>query len=252
MIWLRSFFGVLKKEITLAIRYPLNFISVIVSVYLIFLFIFFGVKIMKGPNIGESIEAIIVGFFLWLFAIMGYSTVAWGIADEAKRGTLEQLYMSPCGFLWTISASMAASFIINIIISGVLLFFMMLTTGKWLHITYCALGILIFPALFSYGVGLIAGGLVLIFKQIQAFLQIVQFLFVFLVSAPLSAFPFLRYCPLTLSTKLLNLVVIKDASVTVDDWLILVITTLFWISVGVVFFRTCERIARDKALLAHY
>ena len=81
-------------------RYLPNTISMIVTFYAIFLLFFLGIRVVGGGAMsGESSEYLIVSMMLWFLALMAMQGIGWEITNEATRGTLEQLYMSPCGHL---------------------------------------------------------------------------------------------------------------------------------------------------------
>ena len=63
------FWALLKKEYIYLKRYSFNTISGIITIYLVFLLIFYGVKALGGANFGDTLEGIVVGFMVWTFAI---------------------------------------------------------------------------------------------------------------------------------------------------------------------------------------
>ena len=89
---------IFKKEWIDYKRYPFNMISSIITVYLVFLVFFLGLKFIAGgtTKFGSTTEGLIVGFFIWTYAISAYSSLSWSLMNEARAGTLEQLYMCPC------------------------------------------------------------------------------------------------------------------------------------------------------------
>ena len=83
-------------------RYPFNLLSGLIALYLIFFVVFAGYKALGSgsPRFGSTLDGIVVGFMMWTFAISAYSTLSWELMNEARMGTLEQLYMTPLGFGW--------------------------------------------------------------------------------------------------------------------------------------------------------
>ncbi len=105
------------------------------------------------------------------------------------------------------------------------------------------------------GIGFIMGGLALIFKQIQASFQILQFLFVALVVALLDLFPLVAYLPLSWGTAIIRRVIIEERSLLEIPWSdlpFLLANSAFYFGLGFFVFKMCERIARDRGLLGHY
>lgn len=258
MRYLVLFETMMRKEILTLVRYPFNFISGLVSVYLIFLIIFFGAKSLMGtrPGFGHTLEGIIVGFMMWLFAIMAYSDLAWSLTREAQQGTLEQLYMSPLGFSWVNIFRLISALLINLVITFALLLVMMVTSGRYLNLDVVrVLPLMLLTIAGIYGIGFIAGGAALVFKQIQSLLQILQFLFVGLIVAPIDKLPFLKYFPLALGTNLIARVMVHGESfgqVGVGNLLFLSANSICYLLGGLFLFKLFENIAREKGLLGHY
>ncbi|MGI5854512.1 MAG: ABC transporter permease, partial [Bacillota bacterium] len=118
-------------------RYFFNSMGGIITLYVVFLVIFMGYKGIAGaagPDLGTSIEGILVGYVLWFLALSAYQDVAYSIQNEARQGTLEQLYMSVHNFGWVIGLQQIVNAFYSLLVASVLTFFLMLTTGKWLTI----------------------------------------------------------------------------------------------------------------------
>ncbi len=247
-----------RREILTLVRYPFNLIAGLVSVYLIFLIIFFGARSLMGenPGFGHTLEGIIVGFMMWFLAIMAYSDLAWSLTREAQQGTLEQLYMSPLGFSWVNTFRLMSALLINLVITLGLLIVMMVTSGRYLNLDVLrVLPLMLLTIAGIYGIGFIAGGAALVFKQVQSFLQILQFLFVGLIVAPIDRLPFLKYLPLALGTNLIGKVMVQGQSFTeigVQNLLFLSVNSICYLFGGLLLFKFFENIAREKGLLGHY
>lgn len=126
-----TFLAVLTRFLIEIKRYPFNTFSGLVTLYLIFLLLFAGAKYAQGFGVnvfGEGLEALVVGFLVWTFALAAYSDLSWEIMREAQQGTLEQLYMCPFGFRFVSIAWVLSSFLVSLIFAGVLLGLMMVTT----------------------------------------------------------------------------------------------------------------------------
>jgi len=252
------FFSILRKEWITTIRYPMNFISSLVSIYLIFFLIFIGYKTVGGggPNFGQNLESIIVGFFLWTFAIAAYARLSWGLTSESTTGTLEQLYMSPVGFHWISVFIVISDFLISSLLEIPILFLMMLTTGKWLHIDVITLLILFIPTIGSvYGIGFISGGIALVYKRIQSFFQVLQFLFVILIMIPAHETTIAKFLPLSFGTYLIHESMTQAVPfyrMNPADLAILYTNFLFYFFLGLWIFTRFEYYARKKGVLGHY
>ncbi len=253
-----AFFAIFERFWIELKRYAFNTLSGLVTLYLIFLLIFAGAKYAQGFGInlfGESLEGLVVGFLVWTFALSAYSDLSWSIMREAQQGTLEQLYMCPFGFRFVSFAWIVSSFLTTFVFSGTLLFLMMVTTGKYLHLPIGTLLPLAFLTVAPiYGVGFVMAGLALVFKRIQAFFQILQFVFVFFLFTPPDSW-WAKTLPLSLGTRLIGKVMTEGQSprdLPPLDLLVLLGVAAFYLGLGLLIFSVCERIAKNRGLLAHY
>ena len=248
-----TFFAVFERFWIELKRYAFNTLSGLVTLYLIFLLIFAGAKYAQGFGInlfGESVEGLVVGFLVWTFALSAYSDLSWSIMREAQQGTLEQLYMCPFGFRFVSFAWIVSSFLTTFVFSDTLLFLMMVTTGKYLRLPLGTLLPLAFLTVAPiYGLGFVMAGLALVFKRIQAFFP----------NSPIRVRVFLLHPsgqlvgenpPLSLGTRLIGKAMTEGQTLQ-DlpplDLLVLLGVAAFYVGLGL-----CERIAKDRGLLAHY
>jgi len=239
-------------------RYPFNLISAFVSIYAIFLVIFLGYRSFGygQPGFGKNIEGLIVGFSLWTFSIGAYSTLSWGLMNEARAGTLEQLYMCPRGFKWLTILWIIANFLLTVIFVVSMLILLMITTGHWLHIDVISLLPLSFVTLGGvYGIGYMTGGAALLFKRVQAFFQILQFVFIAFIAAPVDKHPLLKLLPLALGNHLIGKVMITRTplwKLPPGDLILLLVVSSFYFFVGLLLFSWFEKKAKEKGLLGQY
>lgn len=248
----------LMRELSDLRRYPFNTLSQLITLLLLFAVIFFGTKslIDGNPAFGETLEGIVVGFLLWSMSVGAYSTTTWQIMNNATRGTLEQLCLSPFGLGVVLGSICLSEFLVSLALSSVLLLAMMIMSGKWLHIDLVSiLPLTIFTLLSVYGVGFALGGLALVFKRVQSLFQILQFVFIAFISLP-DKFDYLApYLPLSFGTDLLFRVMVKAESITTippSELLTLAANSVIYLGVGVTAFAYLERLARQRGCLGHY
>ncbi|MEC5425697.1 ABC transporter permease [Virgibacillus sp. C22-A2] len=238
-------------------RYLPNTLAMLFTFYIIFLGMFLGIQFIGDPSAQDvNTQYAIVNYIFWFMAFMVINSIGWEVINEAMRGTLEQLGMSPMG-MWRIMASrLVASTLLNSIIIVVLLYLSMLTTGQWLNIDIITiLPILVLTLISMFGVGFIIAGISIILKQVQAFLQILQFILMALTFIPLSVAPFLAYLPFVKGVDLVRNVMIKGVTlsqISMGDFMILGFNAIFYFAIGLGIFFFCERVAMNKGLLAHY
>lgn len=239
-------------------RYSFNTISMLASFYLFFLLIFVGARSFAGgnPGFGGTLAGIIVGFMIFYLCIYAYAEMSWVLVQEAQQGTLEQLSMSPLGFGSVLIGRLIAALSFRVLIMLLFLVLMMATTNRWLHVDLVTiLPLMALTIASTQGIGFVMGGLALVFKQIQASLGLLQFVFVGLIAAPIDTFPFVKYLPISWGTHLIRTAMIDGSSIWKipgPDLLFLVANAAFYFGAGFALFKLFEMRARNRGLLGHY
>lgn len=251
------FLGVLKKNLIEMKRYFFNTLSGLVTVYLLFLLLFFGGKtFIATPDFGSTLDGLVVGFFLWTFTMDIYSVLSRSLIKEAKWGTLEQIYMSSQGFGWFAFSQLVSDFFITIVINVGFLYAMMATTGRFLQLRVAStLPLIVITLISIVGIGYFLGGLGLVFKRVEASFQIFQFVFAALVMIPIESFPLLKFFPLAFGADLIRKVMIDGTPIThipLEDLGFLVVNSGGYFLIGFVSFKYFEKVAKRKGLLGHY
>jgi ABC-2 type transport system permease protein len=245
----------LRQAITMR-RYLFNTVAMIASVYIVFLLMFTGVRAMAAPTLfGSQIEGLVVGYVVWMLAVLGFAYLSQGITQEAQTGTLEKLYLSPVGFRWVSAFHQLAGLLANLLVVALLLGLITVTTGVSLRIDLVSVLPLVLVAIVpAYGFGYLAGGLALVYKRVEAAFQILQFVFVAFLVAP-DSWPLARYLPFNLGVRLLTRVMVKGLRLWQLDRAelgVLLGTGAFYLLTGVVLFTRLEKVARERGLLGHY
>lgn len=251
--------AVFRRDWTMIKRYMVNSISSLVSVYMVFILIFAGLQTVssyvKTDALDGSLEGTIIGFFVWTFTIYAFSNLAWNLISEAQTGTLEQLYLAPCGFRWVCACTIVSDFVFSFVPIMLLLVAMMATTGRWLRVDLVSLiPLLLITLLGAYGVGFALGGLALVFKRIQALFQIMQFVFIGLLVIPLRV-PGVKYLPLAMGNDLIRSVMVDGVRLwrlPPGDILTATVVGALYLAIGIAIFSLCERNAKSRGLLGHY
>ncbi len=254
--WL-AFVATFKREFIITIRYFFNAVGGILTIYLVFLLIFLGYRGIAGGTAfyGEGLGSLVVGFVMWTMILMAYQVIPYTVLSESQEGTLEQLYMSPRGFVLLGAFRLISEAIINMFIVVLMLVLLMATTGQWLNIDIVSLLPLVLTSIVTAGgLSFFFGGLSLLFKRIQSYLQIVQFALVGLVAAPPSI-AFFRFLPISLPSHWVRQVMVRGdslADIPLDHWLLMAATTAAYLGVGILFFLWCEGRARRQGILGHF
>lgn len=256
----RGYLGFLRqsarKRLVLLIRYPVNTLSQLGTVFLVFLVLFFGGQALAPAAMEDTIGGLVVGYLLWSVSITAYSGLAWNVTREAQWGTLEQLFMSPFGFGRVMLAKTVVNLAESLLWGVVTLAFMLAVTGESLvvdPVTVLPLGLLaIAPAV---GIGFAFGGLAIRFKRIENAFQLAQFFFIGLISAPVADYPVLKWLPLAQGSYLLRRAMADGVSLwnlPADELGVLVLTAVLYLGLGYAAFTYCQRWARRDGVMGHY
>lgn len=258
MVRWRSFAVNFKKAWLLMKRYPFNLLSSLLTMYLIFLGIFLGVKYLGGTSLSavDTLEGIIVGYSLWTLSIFAFSDLSWELTNEAQMGTLEQMYLTPAGFAWAQAGYLIGDLLFFSVFEVAMIVLMMLTTHRYLHFDLVSIvPVLIFTLAPAYGIGFAVGGLALVYKRIQAFFQIVQFVLMGLLVVPVNRMPWARLLPMSEGNALLRQIMAGGRSLWQlpgQDLILLLATGIGYLALGLAAFGWAERVARRRGLLGQY
>ncbi|MEY7849659.1 ABC transporter permease [Natrarchaeobius sp. A-rgal3] len=248
--------AVVRKQIILLVRYPLNTFTRFFSMFLFFLLIFLGGQAAAGPALADSLPGIVVGFFLFTLAMTAYSGLAWDVTREAQWGTLERLYMSPYGF----GAVMGVKALVNVGLSflwgSALLFAMMLVTGRWLAIDLPTIVPLTLMTLASVvGIGFCFAGLALVYKRLESLFPLVQFGFVPLIAAPVGSLEWLKLLPVAHGSYLTRIAMTEGIRLwefPPTEIATVFATSAIYLAGGYYCFHRASLLARRRGLLGHY
>ena len=126
--------AVLYREAVLFVRYPANAIGGVVIALFFFGVLFYGGRMVAGRALTDSIEGIIVGYFLWTLSAGAYAAISNDIGSEVQWGTLERHVMTPFGFAPVALLKGLAKLIRTFLTSGIILVVMLVVTGTTLEL----------------------------------------------------------------------------------------------------------------------
>ncbi len=257
-MWLIALKASWRQAFKLATRYLFNFVSAMITMFLVFLFLFYGVKTVGGGALvlGGTLEALFTGYITWMIVTISFQDLAYNVANEAQTGTLEQLYITPAGykclafFLQTFNAVMNLFFVL------VISLFLMLATGQRLNLDLASI-LPVFLAIYIQGCGLgfALAGLALIFKRVQSFFQVITFGVIGLFAVPWETFPWAKYLPFTMGQHVLQKIMtdgVRITQISGVNLMILLVTTVAYIAVGLGLFTLAEKRAKSAGLLGQY
>ncbi len=247
----------LTKTVIELRRYLPNTISMIVTFYAIFVFLLLGVRFVGDPSTaGETVRYLLVANGFWFLLMMGVNSMGWELSTEALRGTLEQLYLGTVPTWLILLFRMVATLVVNLVILAALMALSMLTAGTWLTVDVGALAAVL-PATFLgvIGVSFFVAGLTVVYKQVNAVLQLMQFVLMGIAYVPLAAAPLLELAPTAKGIDMVRRVMadgVPLSAFTAADWGSLWLSGAVYFALGLCAFKLFERRAMRRGLLGHY
>ncbi len=248
--------AVLYREYLLFVRYPANAVGGLVISVFFFGLLFYGGRAVAGQALTDSIEGIIVGYFLWSLSVGAYSSISNDIGSEVQWGTLERHVMSPFGFAPVVLLKGLAKIVRSFLVSAVLLAVMLLITGRSLELNLVTIAVVATLSVVSVlGLGLAAGGVTVLYKRVGNWLNLLQFGFIVLISAPAFDLGWLRWLPLAQGSALLQRAMIDDVRLwefPAADLAVLLAVAVGYFALGYAVFQYATRRARRLGVLGDY
>ena len=258
MKYLYSFIAMGMKEWIEWKRYWFNSIVGLVIYLIVFVSLFTGAQYIGQNNfaLGESLEGFLIGYALWFMAMGAMSETANSIVDEARKGTLEQLYMTEIPFTWLLISKNIISTLIYTAIFFLIVNLQILFTGLTLNIDIISIFVTLFIGLFSlYGIGLVLAGIGLVYKKVQNVLGATQFILIgVMILSPLEI-PIVKILPFAYARQLI-MDIMKDGkgllSFSATDYFYLVGVSVLYIIIGIAAYKVAEGQGLKKGMLGQY
>ncbi len=233
-------------------RYWLESIAGFAIILALFVGLLFAVSTFGKLSIQSgTLDGVILGFAIWMFAGAAYSSSASEIAEEIRQRTLQQIAMSPKP-LWVMLLVRAT---VNIS-SGLTILLLMLigvdiVTGFRLGLSYLqllALMALAAPALL--GVGLAVAGVLLIARKVDMLQALIYPALVALVSLPAYPVNATILLPFAFGAAAARSAASGQA-LQATDYVLIVCNSAAWLCAGLVAFRAMDRKARLLGVMGH-
>jgi ABC-2 type transport system permease protein len=272
-----AFLAMVRKELIIMARYPVNFVAsfgqvfLIVAVFAIGGSMFFSHSPDQAGGQGNTAAGpsgiVVYGFILFMFMSDTLWTIGYNVRNEQVQGTLEQLYLSPASkfaslvsrvtntLLWTGLLSLAASLLMTYMI-GKLPF-----ENPWL-----GLYLLVMALAGTFGIGFAFAALTLRIKETaQTLANFLQFGFMILCANffPFSVLPpfvliFSRLIPLSYAVDAFRSTMMgfppgyPELAPFPLEVLIVTLFGLLMPLLGYLLYRRAERYARQRGSLSMY
>jgi ABC-2 type transport system permease protein len=253
------FVAEIKRSWLLLSRYLTEVLGGIVATTFVFYGLFLGTRYIAGPTLqfGDRLNSVIVGYILWTLVLFIIGDVVGGLQDEARTGTLEQMFLTPYGavrvFVMRAIASLTIQLSMNLLIVAVI----MLLTHSDLAFPPILVPPFVTALLGAYGIAFILGSLALIFKQVQQILSILQFGLLFLLAAPIEnwtgALKYLGWLlPIAPGAGLLRDLMARGLPLDDMRMAIASLNGAFYFTLGILLFRWAERLTKKQGKLGGY
>lgn len=235
-------------------RYIFNTLAGIGVMFLIFMGMFWGVRSIGGAGVsGESLDSMLVGYILWMSAMLSMQSTGSEILSESQGGTLEQLYLSPLGAHRVFFFRAIVNILFNFVFITILLYLSMAATGRWMAVNLPYLYMMVLLSTVSLvGISFMLGGIGLIHKRIGAVNGILSFGLIgmmLLPTYPLTPYAFL---PFIAGAATVNRVVVTGASFPLWWYLFIGGNSLLYLALGLTVFRFMEVKARRLNKMGQY
>jgi ABC-2 type transport system permease protein len=244
-----------KKYISLK-RYPLNFVGMFISRIALFTVLFLGGKAIAPTVLGSSLESIIVGYFVFTISTSTFVNLEGMVNSEAKYGTLEQLYLSPFRFTVVMLNAVIASVMISTAMGLLTLGFALLITGTSLTVDLLTVVVIFVPTLLSaIGVSLFFGGVALIYKRVRSLFNILDLVFIAIVSLAMTDRLWPRVLPVAQGASMLRDAMAGGLRLTefpFVDYVLLLGAAGLYLLLGYTTFFISQHKARQGGLLDDY
>ncbi len=255
---LTVFISELKRRWSLAKAYPAEEIVGTAMMAVFFYMLFLGAKFMAGPTaqFGDRLDAIIVGYVVWILIMHTYSGIASDLQSESSTGTLEQLMSSPFSLSKILLMRAMADVTVSIVLTSCVAALIMLLTGTRLYIApsmAIPIGAIV---LGSTGLGFAVGSLVFLFKQIRSLQMVFQFLLLFAVMTPIESWGGAMtwvgaLIPLAPAAAALRSVTIGQ-HLDITMALVGIANGVVYLLLGMYAFRKGEARAKKRGMVGHY
>ncbi len=252
----RLFYTLLKKELIITVRYPINLVSLLVTTFLFFVLLLEGGRRFGGPQFDGSVGGLVVGYLVFTLSVSAYQSLAQSIQTEAGWGTLERLQMSPLGFGRIMLYQSFVRVLVSFLWTALIIPPVLLVSGESLRfdpLTVVPVAMLGISSI--VGIGLLVGGASVLYKRVSNVFQLFQFGLIPLIAAPIGELPWLRVFPVVQSNVMLGRAMrngVRLWEFPIEAHATLVAVAVGYLAVGYAGFMLFVRRARRLGVMGDY
>lgn len=251
--------GEWRRMVVNLVRYPLETISSMVTMFLVFAGLFYGATYITQSPIGSGrLAGVVLGYAVWILMMAATGDMGWSIQNEAQNGTLEQVMLLPWPsvVVFLVRALMAiVGFLLPmlVVVAGLLYI-----TGVEFSWRLSALLPMMMTLTTAWGLGLIVAAIALVFKRIGQVLNMIQFLLLFVIMIPMASHQGMLWhlmgmvVPFAAEVSLLHQLLGSSGATTGWLWVDSLVNTALFMGLGVWLFWQSDRLSRTRGILGHY
>ncbi len=235
-------------------RYMFNTVAMVAVMFLIFMGMFWGVKTIGGSGVtGDSLDSMLVGYVLWVSAMLALQNTGTEITSESQRGTLEQLYLSPMGAEKIFFVKAVINMAFNFVFITAMLYLSMAATGRWMNINLLYLyGMVLLSTLSLVGISFMMGGIGLIHKRIGSVNGILSFGLIGLMLLPTYPMTSYAFLPFVAGAAAVRNSIVRGHVYPMWWYLFIAGNSLLYLLLGLLIFGKMEKKARRLNKMGQY
>jgi ABC-2 type transport system permease protein len=206
-----------------------------------------------GPAAPADLDGLLLGYLSWTIAGVAYSAITKHITDEAQTGTLEQLNLSPYRF-GSIMISRALVHLGSGLVSAALLAVVAFVgTGRVPHVPLGQASALIaLGALSLIGVGLVMGGLVLVYRRLTTLAALFNLFLLAFTCLPAYPGNALSFLPFAYAASAVRAIGAGTAQPTFAMYWTITLNSAAYLVVGLIAYSALERRAKSLSSLTQH
>jgi len=253
---LKAFINVIQLELSSTLRYRFSVFSdiLVFSVLLaFFLMSKTGSTYASEYNYVNYKSMVLFGYLAWTLAITALTSSIGSISAELTRGTFYRKLQSPCNMMVLLFAELVSSILIELIVISVLILISRVFFDTKLAVTIVGIIAIIICTIGMFGIGLIVGGLTILFKRIGAItllLEVGLLLMTDTIPTDKTLLLFTRIIPLTSCNAIIKYSLVNIPYVS--EMLILLTSSTLWVLFGSFILKRCIQMAKRKGNLLLY
>lgn len=219
----------------------------------VFAGLFYGIKSFGDTTEATSLDGLVFGYLLWVFALSAYGGVTKSIIEDNQKGFLEQLFLCPSGYVKLMLARALVEILWSIFFVTLMAVLTMAITDNWLDMNFVTFFALLFVAAPSLaGLGFIISGLTLNFKRVGTVAALFNIGFMGMVAIDALPFNIFTLLPFTAGASLARDVVLNGEAINLVHLAIVAANSAVYLAIGIFFYSLLEKRAKRLNLLGQY